>query len=112
MDDLNAKISEVLADPGAMKQLTELASMFGSPSGEQAPEKPPEPALPSMDMGMLTQMMPLLSSVSAEDDTTRLLAAIRPFLGEERRRKLDEAGKLLRMMKFLPLLRNFKLLDI
>lgn len=123
MDDLNQKISEVLSDPESMKQLTELASMLGAQPGVHNEEPSPKPPMPDLsalgslgslggsDLGMLTRLMPMLSSVSRQDDTTRLLSAIRPFLSEERKLKLDEANKLLRMMKLLPLLKDFKLFD-
>lgn len=123
MDDLNQKISEVLSDPESMKQLTELATMLGAQPGVHNEEPSPKPPMPDLsalgslgslggsDLGMLTRLMPMLSSVSRQDDTTRLLSAIRPFLSEERKLKLDEANKLLRMMKLLPLLKDFKLFD-
>ena len=122
-DDLNAKISEVLSDPESMKQLTELATMLGAQPGVHNEEPSPKPPMPDLsalgspgslggsDLGMLSRLMPMLSSVSRQDDTTRLLSAIRPFLSEERKLKLDEANKLLRMMKLLPLLKDFKLFD-
>ena len=59
--------------------------------------------------GMLNTFMkisPLLGSRYQEDDNTRLLHALRPLLKSERQKKLDEAIKIMRMLKFLPLLKE------
>lgn len=55
------------------------------------------------------RILPMLSEVNKEDDTTRLLNALRPFLGSDRRKKLDESAKMLHMMKLLPLLKGLQL---
>lgn len=117
-----------------------LQSLGASQSGTSAPSAPPaspppsQPASPSpapatpvptapnplatlagsgLDtnlLGTLTKLVPMLSSVQKEDDTTRLLYALRPLLSEPRQKKLDEAMKLLRMMRMLPMLKNTGLL--
>ena len=111
-EDLSAKISKLLSDPESMKEISELASMLG----EKEPgihKEEPKPDISSMlgaeNMGALMKIAPMLGSLSKEDDTTRLLKAIRPFLSEERKKKLDEAEKMLKMMKLLPLLKDFSL---
>lgn len=52
------------------------------------------------------KIAPLLSAFRQEDDNTRLLRALRPLLKEERQKKLDEAAKMLQMMRLLPLLKE------
>ena len=52
------------------------------------------------------KIAPLLGSINQEDDNTRLLHALRPLLKNERQKKLDEAIKIMRMLKFLPLLKE------
>lgn len=136
MDDLTGKISEILNDPQAMEQVNALAGMLGMsgnapPSGTPAPKEPPPaatplgalgnlgalgsllgnnpPAAPALDNDMAQTMMkilPLLGSIQQEDDNTRLLRALRPLLSEERRHKLDEAAKIMQMLKLLPLLKS------
>ena len=44
--------------------------------------------------------------MNQEDDSTRLLYALRPLLGAERQKKVDEALKILQMMRLLPLLKE------
>ncbi len=57
-------------------------------------------------LGMMTKLAPLLGQLGREDDSTRLLRALRPLLGAERQKKLDEAVKILQMMRLLPLLKE------
>ena len=57
-------------------------------------------------LGSMMKLAPLLSSVSREDDSTRLLRALRPLLSDSRRRRVDEALKILQMMRMLPLLKE------
>ena len=58
------------------------------------------------------KLMPMLGSLKQEDDTTRLLDAMRPFLSEERRQKLDRAKRLIKVMKLMPLLKDLPLFDL
>lgn len=119
MDDISAKIGEILSDPEALKQIEELSSMLGKNDLPSLHKEPP--ALKNNDflslfqnndtMKMLSKIVPIMQSIKEEDDTTRLLFAIRPFLSEKRQKKLDEATKMLKMMKLLPLIKDFNLLD-
>lgn len=104
MDDLNAKLSGILNDPAAMREIAALASSLGADAA--GVHNDPAPSADSGGTGALRALMPLLGSFRAEDDTTRLLDAIRPFLSEERRQKLDKAKKLIRIMRLLPMLRE------
>lgn len=111
-EDLSAKIGKLLSDPESMKEIEELASLLGEkePGIHKKPETPDIGSLLGADqLSSLMKLAPVLGTLSKEDDTTRLLQAIRPFLGEDRRRKLDEAQKMLKMMKLLPLLKDFSL---
>lgn len=117
MDDLSEKLGSILSDPSAMKELAQLASQLGvdAPGVHTAPKAPDPPAEmhDNTDMtSLLTGLVPMMGRLSKEDDTTRLLDAIRPFLSEERRAKLDKAKKMLKMMKLLPLLREMNLFDL
>ena len=113
MDDLSEKLGSILSDPEAMKEVAQLASQLGVDAPglhkEPAPQKQPVSA---DALSMMGGLMPLMGTLRQEDDTTRLLDAIRPFLSEERRQKLDKAKKMLKMMKLLPLLREMNLFDL
>lgn len=112
MDDLAAKLGELLNNPGNLEKLKGLAGLLGGAAQAQPDPEPEEPAqggFPGLDteaLQMVTKMMPLLSSFRQEDDSTRLLHALRPLLSPERQKKLDESIKILQMVRMLPLLKN------
>lgn len=87
--------------------LSALAGMLGALGGGQSAPKPAPAAAPGPDaLGMAAKLVPIMSRLNQEDDSTRLLMALRPLLGEERRRKIDEAVKILQLMRLLPLIRD------
>lgn len=54
----------------------------------------------------IARVMPLLQNMNSDDETSRLLDALYPFLNGERKEKLEKAKKLLKIFKILPLLKN------
>lgn len=106
-DDISGALSKIMSDPEAMKEIQSLGQMLGL-GGEAASEPEPEVEAPISGeaLGAITKLVPLLNMTKEEDDTSRLLAALRPFLGEEKRRKLDAAKRMLRIMKLLPALKE------
>ena len=133
MDDLGSKLNGLLNDPQSMEKIKNLAAMLGldaspgkehpspaaAPPAAPAPEPPPSAesplglsalsGIPQLDpqmRGSIMKIMPALSSFRQEDDATRLLRAIRPFLGEERRKKLDESIRLMQIVRMVPLLKK------
>ena len=126
MDDLSEKLSGILSDPEAMRDIAALASQLGVDAPglhtqeSRSPPKPqPEPSsllgnLSGSDdtMKQLMALAPMLGSLKQDDDTTRLLDAIRPFLSQERQVKLDKAKRLIKVMKLMPLLKDLPLFDL
>lgn len=125
MDDLSTKISEIMSDPQAMQQIKGLGEMLGISNndaqlplhkeekrdkGENALQGILGDSSPDM-LSAFSKLAPMMSSLKKEDDTTRLLSALRPFLSENRRKKLDEASKLIRIMKLLPMIKDVGILD-
>lgn len=121
MDDLSAKINQILSDPQALKQIQGLSSMLSLPNNDTSSpvESTSSSDLPmdtkdSMSGDMLSligRLAPLMKDINKEDDTTRLLLALRPFLSDERKKKLDQTGKIMKMLKLLPLLKDFSVFD-
>ena len=117
MDNIQDAISKIMSDPEAISQVQSLGKMLGLGSGSNS-EPPPPPVennnnnIPNEMMSKLTQIMPLFSRLRQEDDTTRLLSALRPFLSEEKRIKLDSAKRILQFMKLIPLLKESGLVDL
>ncbi|MGI6274801.1 MAG: hypothetical protein ACOYJ5_04490 [Acutalibacteraceae bacterium] len=135
MDDISAAIRSVLNDPQSMAQIQNIMQSLGAnDAGQSGSQNAPGPApaqnapngagnalqslLPALGgandnpmMTMLLRAAPLLASANQEDDATRLLAALRPLLGEARRKKLDEAVRILKLLHLLPLLRESGILQ-
>lgn len=106
MDDFSDQISKILGDPQAMEQIKSMADMLGAQS---PPAQKPAPANPPLSPEMLsavTKVMPLLTEMKHDDNGTRLLAALRPFLSNDRKQRLDEASRMLQMMKLLPMIKK------
>lgn len=85
-DDLSEKIRAVLSDPASMAKISAIASSLGvSGSASEAPQEQeiPKEAAPAFAPSNL--LLPSRGS----DRNTALLCAIKPFLREEKRDKLD-----------------------
>ena len=60
---------------------------------------------------MLGKIGKLSSAVSADDNRTALIKALKPMLSEERQQKADEVMKILKIIQLLPLIRESGLLN-
>ena len=133
MADIENTISSILSDPDAMRQIQELGKSLGL-SNNQAEKKEenyypvPEKKNSGFDISSIASLLstskeseenkskdtlksiagflPLLKGLDREDETTALLNALKPFLSEEKRHRLEAANKMLRVMRMLPLLKS------
>lgn len=55
---------------------------------------------------MLMKLMSLFGSMNRQDDNERFLLALKPLLKEEKRRKVDTAVKMLKLLALLPILKE------
>lgn len=103
MADFEEALNSLLADPDAMGQIMSLAGKLGMgtespPSpGEAAPSRnpPPRPLLPQSSWGQMGRLHELFqASRQSNQEADALIAALRPFLREERQKKLDQAIQL------------------
>lgn len=99
--------------PGGGIDFASLLGMLGGLGGiggEEKPAGPPPPeeggGFPPFDPALLTTFHRAMKAMREPDRNIRLLQALRPFLEEERRWKVDEAIKFLHLMKLAPLLQN------
>ena len=88
----------------AVSRLGELGALGGNSGGNSGSN--PLAGMNGEMMQAMMKLLPLLNSFQQEDDNTRLLHALRPLLGGERKKKLDEAVKIMQMLRLLPLLKN------
>ena len=121
MGDFEEKLQSILGDQRAMDQIMALArSLSGEEKGEAPPPETPEekqpegrePAAPpppdlsqllgEVDPRMVQAGLEILRQVHSIDDrNAALLNALRPFLREERRPRLDRALQLARMTRMI-----------
>ena len=130
MEDISARIGEILSSPEQMQNIQKLASMLGlgGLGGGENPPPPPSCFPPSqpeqaggsadslfgaMDPAMVTSLIGLVNragKLEKEDKGIALLRALKPLLSEERSRRVDDAARLLVLARMFPLLRESGLL--
>ena len=119
MADWQEQLNSILSDPGAMAQIASLAqSLSGGPEGAETPPggavaedgaprggAPFDPdavgaALGGLDPELMRRLMPLLRQMNRPEssETTAFLLALRPFLSEARRGKVERAAQLARLI--------------
>lgn len=119
MADWQEQLNSILSDPDAMAQIAALAqSISGGPesaaassadaaAGDSAPGNgasfDPDAAgaaLRGIDPELMRRIMPLLRQMNRPEssDTTAFLLALRPFLSEARRGKVERAAQLARLI--------------
>ena len=120
MSGLEEKLSGILSDPEAVSKLKSLGSALGLDTGAPSPQKAEAQStgfnLPFLNqrqnspndetLSSLMRLAPLLADMGKDDEVSCLVNSLRPFLSEKRRSRLDEAGKMLKVMRLLPIIKN------
>lgn len=119
MSELEDKLNAVLGDREAMGQIMALAQSLSSKQGQReesaapAEEQPPPPdgqselagLLGDADPRMIQMGLRLLQEYNRSDDrNAALLAALRPFVKEERFAKVDRAVRIARLSRVVHVL--------
>ena len=87
MDDFGDKLNSILNDPAALSRIGELAkSVMGGDQETKGEE-------PELDPGLMS----LMKRKGVKSEERALLEAMKPFLSERRREKMDKAIKLARL---------------
>lgn len=87
--DLQQELSKALADPDIMNKVSSVLSSLGN--SENSSPTPPSPES--------TPAAPFSIPKLPQDDRTRLLMAIKPFLSEKRAPYMDTAVTILGLLK-------------
>lgn len=114
MGEFEEKLNSILGDQQAMGQIMALAQSLGkqSPSDQEEKDTVPEPAedappdlsqlMGNLDPKMVQLGMRLMREYQQDDgQNTALLQALRPYLREERRGRLDKAVQIAKMSRLL-----------
>ena len=90
-------VQNVMSDPNAMSKLMEVAQglMSGTDTKNSLNDTKQTQVTPEIDnpVGLISKIR------SGNDERIALIAALRPFLSEERRKSADNLMKMLKMMK-------------
>ena len=122
MDDEKSRLIDSLAEaisnnPQASAMFNALLPDDNNETEESEEENPYKNSTNALDVSALFKMQSILSAFKStgDDDRSRLLSAIRPFLSEERKPHVDSAIKLLKIASIiklageLDLFKDFKL---
>lgn len=113
MGEFEEKLNSILGDQQAMGQIMALAQSLGksSPQEEQEDTPPSQSSddapdlsqlMGSIDPKMMQLGMRLMREYQQDDSqNTALLQALRPYLREERRSRLDKAVQIAKMSRLL-----------
>ncbi len=116
MDNISDILSSVLSDPEAMSKLKETAKQLGLDTDTDSasePEPPPPKKSESTNkspdlLSAINQLVPMLGKLQQEDDMTRLIHALKPYLSGNRLKKAEEADKIMTIMRVIPLLKDMQ----
>lgn len=106
-DDIGSILSSLSEEE--MVNLSDMAQQFmGGDGGNGNSEAAADPfgGIDPQMIARLLELMPLLQS-KGDDERTRLIAALKPLLSPQRRKKADEAIQLMRLMDMLPIIERF-----
>lgn len=113
MEDMSAKIQEILSDKESMKQLNELAQMFSSAENNTSEEtdnsacqsENSSGGMPDFDFSILFKLQDIMNKTS-DDKAAGFLLALKPLLKEERQQKVENAVKMLKLFAVWEILKD------
>lgn len=112
MPDMQEQINKILSNPEALRQVQSLGEQLGlnvNPAPQPPKPAPPAPAAPSQGSDLARVMgtlAPIMSSASPDSETAALLNALRPFLSAEKAHRLDQAQRIMKLIKLIPLIKD------
>ena len=103
MADWQEQLNTILSDPDAMAQIASIAQSLGSTAPEQPkPEQPKREQTNSgvLDAELIGRLAPLMQQLNRPEsgEAAAFLRALRPFLSEKRRDKVERAAQLARLI--------------
>ena len=114
MDNISELLGSVLSNPDSMEKIRETARQLGLDTSDGTDNKhdpgkntdcsaadPLSALIPAAG-----QLTPLLGKLNEEDDMTRLLHALKPYLSGARLKRAEEADRIISVMRIIPLLKN------
>lgn len=107
MSEFEDRLNSILNDPEQMDKIANMAKSLMGGDGTTANPAQAVPAQPfdGLDAGMLQGIRKIMSGMNSTqvDEKTALLEAMKPYLGEKRRAKMEKAMKLAKMARLAEL---------
>ena len=103
MSELEERLNSILNDPEQMARISSLAQSLMGGAGEGPQPGGGSAAPPAPESALTGKLAALLGQQSGDPDKRALLEAMKPYLSEKRRGRLDRAMKLTRMAKLAKL---------
>ena len=127
MDDIASMITQFLESEEGMAQLSAVSQALGlgdisstlqqneqsgsGGSGSALNRGAKQQSMPQIDMNTLMMMQRAISMMGQEDKNTELLRALKPHFSPERAKKVDDAIKIMQMMRLMPMAKELGLFD-
>lgn len=92
-----------------MSGLSEILSLISTDNVEDTPPSPPSQESP-LDLDMIMKLGSVFSELNQEDERSRLLNDLKPFLSDDKRGKVDRAVQLLKLARIAEKLGGEKLI--
>lgn len=98
MSELEDRINSILGDPAQMEKITQMAKTLMG--GDDSPQSTPDTSFPGLDGAMLSRLSRLMNDSGVQGGGHQaLLLAMKPYLSEKRRKKMDKALQLARFAR-------------
>lgn len=85
-----------------------LGSLLGGNNNQNSNVNNPQQT-PSFDPSMLLKLQGVMSQMNTNDNNTQLLLALKGHLSEARQKKVDDAIKIMQLIKILPVIKDLGL---
>lgn len=102
MDDFSGMLNQLLGNEQLMRQVQQLADGLGLNQPGPPARNPPPPAAPEQELSLLASKI----AGNQLEPTAELLKALGPLLSGTRRKRADEAVRLIQLLELLPTLQK------
>lgn len=117
MDDISSRLNDLFSSPEGMEKIKNLVGMLsqnggagdasgGTETGGQAPPEEDSSGDFSIDPATIATIGRAFSAMKRGDPRIDLLLALKPNLSDGRRKRVDEAIQIMRLINIMPLLRE------
>jgi len=103
LDDISSLLSSI--SPEEMERLKDVASSI-------APSLMPSEVKTDTSFKPPSALVSIMQNINSTDDKTELIRALKPFLSSEKQQRADEAMRLLKLMRILPMIKDLNINDL